>query len=63
MVIDFTRDFEFSTVLLLTITSAVVKRRIHKVLNKREIEEGSIVILKEYKLATAKRLHGDGEVA
>jgi len=40
----------------------VVKRRLHKYVTRRDIREGSYVVLKDYKLATAKRLNGKGEV-
>ena len=42
--------------------SAVVQRRLYKWLTTFDVREGSYVILKEYHLATGKRLRGDGEV-
>ena len=41
---------------------AVLKRRSHKAITSGEIKEGSIVVLKDYKLARAKRIASDGEV-
>jgi hypothetical protein len=34
----------------------------HKYLNRLDIREGSYVVLKEYSLATGKRLSEDGDV-
>ncbi|KAL2057823.1 hypothetical protein ABVK25_001440 [Lepraria finkii] len=41
---------------------ALVKRRLHKYLNHLNIREGSYVNLKEYSLATGKRLSGGGGI-
>lgn len=41
---------------------AVVKRRLHRMINSGEIREGSFVVLKDYCLARAKRRNSDGEV-
>ncbi len=41
---------------------AVIKSRLHRRIHHGEIKEGSIVVLKDYELAQAKRLNGDGSV-
>lgn len=41
---------------------ALLKRRLHKYVTRDDVYEGSYVVLKEYSLASAKRLNGDGHV-
>ncbi|KAK0508452.1 hypothetical protein JMJ35_008728 [Cladonia borealis] len=44
------------------IIQALLKRRLHKYVTREDVYEGSYVVLKEYSLASAKRLNGDGNV-
>lgn len=41
---------------------AVLKRRLHKDIDRHDLREGSYIVLKEYRLATGPRLNGIGEV-
>ncbi len=41
---------------------AVLKRRLHKEINRHDLREGSYIVLKEYRLATAPRLNGVGNI-
>ena len=41
---------------------AVIKTRLHQRINRGEIKEGSIVVLKDYELTQSRRLNGDGDV-
>ncbi|KAK4696051.1 hypothetical protein P7C71_g1805, partial [Lecanoromycetidae sp. Uapishka_2] len=45
-----------------TTIQGLLRRRLHKIINRLDIREGSYVVLKDYKLATAKRLNGEGDV-
>ena len=42
---------------------ALVKRRLHRSVFDVGVRRGTVVVLKEYQLARAKRLNGEGEVA
>lgn len=41
---------------------AVLKRRLHKDIDRLDLREGSYIVLKEYRLATAPRLNGSGNI-
>ena len=47
---------------MVTFSSAVFKRRMHKQIVDLEIQEGSYIALSDYRLDTAPRLNGNGKV-
>ena len=42
---------------------ALVRRRMHKTVIDLGVRRGSVLVLKEYRLARGRRSNGDGEVA
>ena len=42
--------------------SGVMRRRLHKTLIQSDVGRGSVIILKDYKIAMAKRLNAEGRV-
>lgn len=46
----------------LMILQALIRGRLHRAVLEQDVGRGSILVLKDYSLARAKRLNGEGEV-